>query len=107
MDQEQEKPKPTKFDWIKPKEATPEIYCNYFHPSWTLFDVRVQLGQLVPRDSDPASGFVVEQRGAVTVAWPEVKILRDALANLVAKYEKVNGEIKPLKLAPNTENADS
>jgi hypothetical protein len=107
MDQEQEKPKPIKFDWIKPKEATPEIYCNYFHPSWTLFDVRIQLGQLVPRDSDPASGFVVEQRGAVTVGWGELKLIRNGLSDLVAKYERVNGEIKTPKLAPNTDNAES
>lgn len=85
------------FKW-RAKEAAPEIYANYLNVSWTLFDVRFVLGQLVP--SEPAAKeFVVEQRGSVTFAWPEAKILRDMLINIVARYEEANGEIKPLKLA--------
>ncbi|MGB6670311.1 MAG: DUF3467 domain-containing protein [Candidatus Acidiferrum sp.] len=106
MEREQEKPEKVKFQWIQPKETTPEIYCNLFHPSWTLFDVRLQLGQLIPIGPDPSSGFGVEQRGAVTLAWPEAKALRDALADLVARSERVNGEIKPLKLPSNTDSTE-
>jgi|SRR5208282_918099 len=103
MEQEQKKPElPVKFQWVEPKEGTPEIYSNYVHASWTLFDVRILLGQLVPLSVDPTSGFVVEERVAVTVAWPEAKVLRDALVDLVSRYEKVNGEIQPLKLPSNT-----
>jgi Protein of unknown function (DUF3467) len=103
MDEEQKKPEqPVKFEWVKGKERTPEIYCNYVNASWTLYDVRVVLGQLVPRDNGENAGFVIEERGAVTVAWPEAKVLRNALIDLVDKYEKTNGEIVPLKLPPPT-----
>jgi hypothetical protein len=102
MEEEQKKPMASKFDWAKPKEVTPEIYGNYIHTSWTLFDVRFQIGQLVPSGANPSAGFVSEQRGAVTIAWPQAKALRDVLVDLVARYEKVNGEIKTPVLAPNS-----
>jgi hypothetical protein len=103
MDEEKKQPEtPVKFEWSKRKEGTPEIYSNYVNASWTLFDVRIVLGQLVPLNSGGGAEFVVEERAAITVAWPEAKILRDALTDLVARYEKVNGEIKPLKLPPAT-----
>lgn len=103
MDEEKKQPEtPVKFEWVKRKEGTPEIYSNYVNASWTLFDVRITLGQLVPLDVGSNTGFVVEERAAVTVAWPEAKVLRDALVDLVSRYEKVNGEIKPLKLPPAT-----
>jgi hypothetical protein len=89
-----------KFQWSKPKEAAPEIYGNYVHVSWTLFDVRFLIGQLIPTGVDLSSGFVAEERAAVTVAWPEAKVLRDMLTEIVDRYEKINGEIKQLKLPP-------
>jgi Protein of unknown function (DUF3467) len=97
---EQEQPKP-KFEWVKPKEV-PEVYGNFFNVSWTLFDVRFLIGQLVPKGQDQTSQFVVEQRAAVTIAWAEAKVLRDILSELVAKYEQANGEIKQLHLPPAT-----
>jgi hypothetical protein len=102
MAEEKKQPEKPKFVWVKPEEATPEIYANYVHVSWSLFDVRLQLGQLIPTGTDLTSEFVVEQRGAVTVAWAEAKVLRDMLVNMVERYEKTNGEIKPLKLPLNT-----
>ena len=76
-----------------------EIYSNYLHASWTLFDVRVQLGQLVPARDRPKD-FVVEEKAAVTISWSQAKNLRDLLADLVASYEETNGEINRLKLTP-------
>lgn len=87
----------TTFSWAKVKDGTPEIYCNYFNVGWTLFDVRFVLGQLVPITPDSKT-FEAEQRAAVTIAWPDVKVLRDALIALVQRYEEANGEIKPIKL---------
>jgi hypothetical protein len=89
-----------KFKWTKSKEPTPQVYTNYVHTSWTLFDVRLQLGQLVPSEPGVSNAFVVEDQGAVTFAWPAAKNLRDTLINLIDSYEKTNGEIKPLKLTP-------
>lgn len=89
--------------WAAPKEPKPEIYTNFVHTSWTLYDVRLQLGLLVPTDAGVTLDFVVEQQGAVTFGWPQAKNLRDVLTRLVESYEKTNGEIKPLKLAPTPE----
>jgi hypothetical protein len=89
--------KPT---WITSKEPTPQVYTNFVHTSWTLFDVRFQLGQLVPSEPGASNAFVVEDQGAVTLAWPAAKNLRDTLISLIDSYEKTNGEIKPIKLTP-------
>jgi hypothetical protein len=91
---------PVKFVWSKPKEPKPQIYTNYVHLSWSLFDVRFLLGQLVPSDPGLNTSFVVEEQGSVVLAWPEAKLLRDMLIGLVDSYEKTNGEIKPLQLPP-------
>jgi hypothetical protein len=94
-------PEQQKFEWIESKKDVPEIYGNFLHTSWTLVDVRFHIGQLIPkRVGDPTTGFVVEDRGSVTIAWPQVKVLRDLLASLVASYETVNGEIKNINLPP-------
>jgi hypothetical protein len=93
----QEKPK---FKWVKPTEPKPEIYTNFVNTSWTLFDVRFQLGQLVPSEPGESMVFVVKEQGAVTMAWPQAKNLRDILIGLVESYEQANGEIKSLKLTP-------
>ncbi len=89
--------------WVPSKNGTaPEIYTNYTHASWTLFDVRVRLGHLISGDpsDETAKEFVAEELGAVTFSWPQAKFIRDALTKLVASYEETNGEIKPLKLPP-------
>lgn len=92
-----------KFPWVKSKEPKPDFYANYMHVSWTLFDVRFTLGQLVPAELGESKDFVIQEQGNVTVAWPEAKVLRDILIGLVESYEKTNGEIKPLKIAPSPE----
>ena len=89
-----------KFTWAKPKEPKPQIYTNFVHTSWTLFDVRFQLGQLVPIEPGVSNDFVVEEQGSVTLPWAQAKYLRDVLIGLIENYEKANGEIKPLKLTP-------
>lgn len=89
--------------WIPSKSGSaPEIYTNYVHASWTLFDVRVRLGHLVSGDPSDETGkeFVAEELGAVTFSWAQAKVIRDMLTRLVASYEETNGEIKPLKLPP-------
>ena len=91
-------------EWIPARDGIQEIYSNYTHLNWTLFDVRIRLGQLVPHpaDTDPTklTRFVVEERAALTMAWAEAKVLVASLQGLIDSYEKTNGELKPLKMAP-------
>jgi hypothetical protein len=94
--------------WVPSKNGSiPEIYTNYTHASWTLFDVRVRFGHLVSADpsNETSTEFVAEELGAVTFSWPQAKFMRDTLNKLVASYEETNGEIKPLKLPPDPATA--
>ena len=88
------------FKWVAPKEPKPEIYTNFMHASWTLYDVRFQFGQLIPAAPGVSNDFLVEEQIAVTLPWAQAKNLRDLLIRLVESYEKANGEIKPLNLTP-------
>jgi hypothetical protein len=102
MAEEQKQPEGVKFKWAKPTVPTPQIYTNYVHASWTLFDVRFLFGQLIPTGPGESNDFIVEEQGSLVVAWPEAKALRNMLIDLVARFEKTNGEIQILKLPPNT-----
>lgn len=101
MDEKQKIPDASDFQWVDSQYKSKEIYANLIHLTWTLFDVRINAGQLKPiKAGFPNSGFVVEEQGAMTMSWPQAKYLRDLLVNLITSYEKVNGEIKQPKLAP-------
>jgi hypothetical protein len=101
MTDETKQPTQQKFEWIEGEYEVPEIYGNFLNCSWTLVDVRFQIGQLVPKSpGDISGGFVVQERGFVTMAWHQAKVLRDLVISLVASYEQENGEIKMPKLAP-------
>lgn len=85
------------FKWKTPRYgAVPEIYTNFVNVSWTLFDLRVRLGHLIP--AQDGSGFDAEELAGVTFAWPQAKILAKALTEMVASYEAANGEIKEIKM---------
>jgi hypothetical protein len=101
MADETKRPELPTFQWVESERAVPEIYGNFLNYSWTLADVRFQIGQLIPKKpGDLSAGFVIEERAFVTIGWYQTKILRDMLASLIASYEQVNGEIKMPKLAP-------
>jgi hypothetical protein len=100
MTQEKKSAETREFKWVKSEKGIVELYANMIHPTWTLFDVRLVLGQLMGVRGDPVGkGFVVEEQGGVTISWPQAKALRDTLDSLIASYEEANGEIKEIKLA--------
>jgi hypothetical protein len=92
-------PKKAGFKWVKSEKGTVDIYTNMIQPTWTLFDVRLVLGLLGSTKGNPTAGFAIEEQGGVLMSWPQAKALRDILTNIVAAYEKANGEIKEIKLA--------
>ena len=92
------------FKWVPPRDGQfRDIYVNVIHPSWSLFDVRFRLGQLIP-SADYQAEFVIEEKGTVTMSWHEAKIVRDALIDLIASYENTNGELTKQKLTPAPES---
>lgn len=84
------------FSWIQPEEGVCEVYSNFHHVNWTLFDVRVRYGQIIPHPQQQPDKAVwaVEEYAAVTIPWGQAKALRDMLTEAIRTYEAVNGEIK-------------
>jgi len=71
-----------------------EVYVNFVAFSWTQYDVRVRLAQIIPNpDEPPLPEFIAEERVAATITWPHAKALMMLLAELVKEYEKANGPI--------------
>ncbi len=60
----------TAMRWVRQKSgsAPPELYANCTQASWTVYDLRLQLGSVVPSEADP-NDLVVENVGAVTISW--------------------------------------
>ncbi len=95
----------SEFHWVKTPAGAIEVYSNFTHTSWTLYDIRIQFGHLLPLVDDPNGTFVAEERAGVTLAWAQAKNLARVLDSLVKAYEAANGEIKPINL-PNTPTVD-
>jgi hypothetical protein len=91
-----------KREWVQNPRGLTEIYGNYIHCNWSLFDTRILIGHLKPELGD-SKKFVIEEQGALTLAWAQTKNLARLLTEMVEAYESVNGEIQQLKLAPNAE----
>jgi hypothetical protein len=89
----------SKYKWIPPRNGSsaPEIYTNYVISSWSNYDVRFRLGQLIP-SGEGAGEFVVEEKAGVTFTWQHAKYIHRLLGELVKSYEEANGEIGTLKL---------
>lgn len=89
--------------WVR-REDSAEIYANFFFVNWSIVDVRIRLGQLIPTDNITAEGrpeSVSEEQAAITISWPTIKALNNHLTDIIAKQEKANGpiELEKLKLA--------
>jgi hypothetical protein len=90
----------TPFMWIEPEEGICDVYSNFVHMNWTLFDVRVRFGQIVPHpEQQPESAvWAINEWAAVTMPWGQAKALRDMLMDAIKRYEDTNGEITIPKL---------
>lgn len=93
-----ETPQPPIRAYTTPPNGILETYSNYINANWGVMDVRIRFGQLTPvsgeaEGSKPPERVVVE-RVAVTLAWPEVIVLRNILSECIERYEKTNGELK-------------
>jgi hypothetical protein len=106
MSEQPEKEVP-KITLIRPDDGVFETYSNFVDAVWTLFDVTIRFAQITPAPPESGRPFDAVENAAVTIAWPEAKILRNILGNLVERFEATNGEIKPLKLPPGPEDTPS
>jgi len=79
------------------------VYANRFRTEWTNTDLRIRFGEIMftsnvvnTDDGDPSHSnrkLFVEERVGLTMTWLTAKELRDTLNELLAEYEKANGEL--------------
>ena len=94
----QVEPEKPNFPFVPSEDGIFEIYSNLIDANWTLYDIRLRFAQIVPNPIGSETQWRADERAAVTFSWPQAKVLRDILIDLVKKFEETNGEIKPLKL---------
>jgi Protein of unknown function (DUF3467) len=85
-----------KIDWVESKHGVFPFYANNVNLLWTPHDVRVKFGELVKvteATEDAPRVFTIEERVNVMMSWTEAKALQMMLADLVTRFEKLNGEI--------------
>jgi len=87
----------------EPEEGIFYAYANLINMNWTLTDVRIRFAELlqVPDENnqtwDNQRGILLE-RASITIPWIQAKALRNMLEGVIANYEAINGELKPVKL---------
>ena len=87
----------------QPDDGVFDAYSNVVQLNWTPNDVTMRFGQFiqVPNPESPTLGDqygTLLERAAITLPWHQAKLLRDMLDGIVRNYERINGELKPLKL---------
>jgi hypothetical protein len=86
---------PSKVTWIEPKSGVFTAYANYVNALWTPHDIKLKFGELSKiMESGTNREFIVEEWADITLAWSEAKMLLTMLADIIARYEALNGEIK-------------
>lgn len=83
------------FPWVQTDEGVCDVYSNFLNLNWTLYDIRIRFGQIIPNpEQQPdVALWAINEWAAVTMPWGQAKALRDMLNEAVLKYEAVNGEI--------------
>jgi hypothetical protein len=82
--------------WIRNPDVIMEAYSNVLYVNWSLHDVRIRFGQIIPHPTMPPENatWAVNEGADITIPWGQVKYLRDTLNDVIERYEKANGELK-------------
>lgn len=93
-------PAPVKIIYSEPPTGAAQIYANYIDISWTSFDLQYRFShnQRLANEETPTNK--IEHRATVTLSWPQVKSLLLQTADVVKRYENLNGEIQPIPKLP-------
>ena len=81
--------------WAGSSQVAP-IYSNNLDLHWTLTDVTVRFGEISHRRE--TNDAQVREKALITFPWWQAKVLKDMLTDLIDRYERANGEIRPVKL---------
>lgn len=96
-DEQNKTPNLADFELVEPKDGAPAIYCNIANLSWTGMDLTAQLYQFIqpnrdfPKEAGKPNQLV--HRASVTLAWTSAKLFHKLLGEVLARYEKANGQI--------------
>lgn len=86
----------TSFKWVRSPQGVFETYTNQGHITWSLDDVRLHFAQIgeieSPTPGEKFSPLNIE-KAKITMSWRNAKILQARLSQIIANYEKANGEI--------------
>jgi hypothetical protein len=81
--------------YSEPKEGIPEYYANHVSVFWSGVDLTLILGELTHSSENLARNILeIENRVKITVPWPVAKLIATNLAEVIARYEQKNGELK-------------
>ncbi len=84
---------------MTPTGTCPEVYSNYVFLTGSDSDVRMLFTQTISREGG-VGAVECEARAAVTVTWENAKRYRDALSQMIERYEAKNGEIRDPRIEP-------
>jgi Protein of unknown function (DUF3467) len=88
---------PKDFRIVEPRDGTAHVYANFSYLSWTGIDISVHLYELVQPNREVTGQEVQNtllERAIVTFGWSAAKVFHKMLGEIIARYEKENGEIK-------------
>jgi Protein of unknown function (DUF3467) len=79
----------------EPLDGAEEYYANHIQVFWSGVDVTLFFGKLLHSSEDITERVLsIENRAKVTMPWSVAKLIAKALAESVATYEELNGEVK-------------
>lgn len=87
--------KPPTVKYSEPIDGAKEYYSNHVQAFWSGVDVTLFFGKLLHSNEDISQNVLsIENRAKVTIPWSVAKLIAISLAQSVAKYEELNGELK-------------
>lgn len=76
--------------------GTFSAYSNYLEISWTSHDIAILFSearrQSEVQNADPP--IILERKASISMPWSEAKLLRNALTQVIGRFEAANGEIR-------------
>ena len=77
-------------------------YSNNLDISWNVHDLRLEFNDFSRVPPEYGTTNIpknrIERRASITLAWTQAKALHTVLTEVLARFEKVNGEIKFVEL---------
>ena len=88
---------PARMKWVSSPQGVFETYANATHLTWSLDDVKLFFAQIGEAEESVGPGDKIVsvniQKARITISWRNAKILHVQLGQVIANYERANGQI--------------